>query len=113
LKALGRQRTDSTQVLARVRVINRLECVAETLRYALNSLAAVAPAWLRVHSPAEWPERYGRRRDDSRLPAGQEERRACARQTGEDGYALLALVVGPEAPAWLKEVPDIETLRPV
>jgi transposase len=113
LKARGRQRTDSTQVLARVRAINRLECVAEALRYALNSLAVVAPAWLRAHSPAEWPERYGRRRDDSRLPAGQEERRAWARQTGEDGYALLALVVGPEAPAWLKEVPAIETLRQV
>src|SRR5262249_6423601 len=36
LKARGRQRTDSTQVLARVRGINCLECRGETLRSALN-----------------------------------------------------------------------------
>jgi transposase len=113
LKARGRQRADSTQVLARVRAINRLECVTETLRHALNSLAVVAPAWMRAQSPAEWPKRYGCRRDDSRLPAGQEERRAYARQVGEDGYALLAAVTGPAAPAWLQEVPVVETLRRV
>jgi transposase len=32
LKARGRQRTDSTYVLARVRAVNRLACVGETLR---------------------------------------------------------------------------------
>jgi transposase len=31
LKARGRQRTDSTHVLATIRVLNRLECVGETL----------------------------------------------------------------------------------
>ena len=36
LKARGRQRTDSTHVLAAVRTLNRLELVAETLRAALN-----------------------------------------------------------------------------
>jgi transposase len=53
LKARGRQRTDSTPVLARVRAVNRLECVGETLRYALNSLAVVAPEWLHAHCQAE------------------------------------------------------------
>jgi len=43
IKARGRQRTDSTHVLARVRAVNRLECVGETMRHALNSLAVVAP----------------------------------------------------------------------
>jgi transposase len=37
LKARGRQRTDSTQVLAAMRALNRLECVGETLRHALNT----------------------------------------------------------------------------
>src|SRR5499433_3291060 len=41
LKARGRQRTDSTHVLAAIRVLNRLECVGETLRHALNSPAVV------------------------------------------------------------------------
>src|SRR5262245_51074502 len=46
VKAHGRQRTDSTHVLAAIHVLNRLECVGETLRQALNMLAVVAPAWL-------------------------------------------------------------------
>src|SRR5213592_3330026 len=47
LKARGRQRTDSTRVLASIRALNRLELVGETLRAALNELATVAPGWLR------------------------------------------------------------------
>src|SRR5919112_6176328 len=41
LKARGRQRTDSTHVLAAVRDLNRLELVAETLRAALNAIAVI------------------------------------------------------------------------
>src|SRR5439155_16497132 len=40
IKAKGCQRTDSTHVLAARKTLNRLECVGETLRHALNSLAA-------------------------------------------------------------------------
>jgi len=47
LKARGRQRTDSTHVLAAIHVLNRLECVGETLRHALNALAVTTPEWLR------------------------------------------------------------------
>ncbi len=47
LSARGRQRTDSTHVLGAVRFLNRLECVTETLRAALNALATAAPEWLR------------------------------------------------------------------
>jgi transposase len=43
LKGRGRQRTDSTHVLAKVRALNRAECVVETLRHALNMLAVIAP----------------------------------------------------------------------
>ena len=46
LKQRGRQRTDSTHVLAAVRSMNRLERVGETLRTALNTLAVAAPEWL-------------------------------------------------------------------
>jgi transposase len=51
LKPRGRQRTDSTHVLAAIRVLNRLERVGETLRAALNSLAVVVPAWLQGIAP--------------------------------------------------------------
>ena len=50
LKARGRQRTNSTHVLAKIRALNRVLCVWETMRAALDSLAVVAPDWLRAHS---------------------------------------------------------------
>lgn len=56
VKARGRQRTDATHVLAAVRDLNRLEMVGETLRAALEALAAAAPGWLRRHR-AGWPDR--------------------------------------------------------
>src|SRR5262245_8177052 len=37
VKARGKQRTDATHVLAAIHVLNRLECVGETLRHALNT----------------------------------------------------------------------------
>src|SRR5260370_2026611 len=46
LKAGGKQRTASTHVLARLRSLSNLECVGETLRAALEDLAALAPEWL-------------------------------------------------------------------
>jgi transposase len=79
LKARGRQRTDSTHVLAKIRALNRVLCVRETMRAALNSLAVVAPDWLRAHSQQEWVERYGPRSEDSRSPLGEAERLAFAR----------------------------------
>jgi transposase len=51
IKARGRQRTDATPILAAVRALNRLEVVGEPLRHALNTLAVVAPEWLRAVSP--------------------------------------------------------------
>ena len=53
VKARTRQRTDSTHVLAAVRVLNRLERVGETMRAALNDLAVLAPEWLQALSPPE------------------------------------------------------------
>jgi transposase len=111
LKARGRQRTDSTHVLARVRAINRLECVGETIRHALNSLAVVAPDWLQAHSCIEWVQRYGRRVDDYRLPTSTAARCAYAEQMGADGDLLLSAIYDPDTPMWLGEVPAVETLR--
>ena len=68
LKSRGRQRTDSTHVLAAIRTLNRLELVSETLRAALNEVACVAPEWLQGMVPLAWYERYGKRIEDSRLP---------------------------------------------
>ena len=113
LKARGQQRTDSTHVLAAVRALNRLEVVGETLRHALDSLAVAAPAWLRPRCRPEWQERYARRLEDADLPKGQAAREAFAVLVGGDGHALLAAVWAPDAPAWLRAIPAVETLRRV
>lgn len=98
LRKRGRARTDSTHVLGALRTLNRLEQVAETMRAALDALAAADPAWLAAQSPAEWFGRYGRRIEDDRLPQSQEARAAFARQVGEDGFRLLTAVFAPDAP---------------
>lgn len=113
LKARGNQRTDSTHVLAKIRAINRLECVGETLRSALNCLAIVAPQWLRAHSVPEWVDRYGSRLEDARLPSGEEARLAWVEQVGQDGSALLSALFASSSPSWLREVPAVELLRRV
>jgi transposase len=55
VKPRGKQRTDSTHLLAAVRAPNRLESVGETLRAALNVLAVVVPDWLWAQAPAVAP----------------------------------------------------------
>ncbi len=111
LKGGGRQRTDSTHVLAAVRALNRLELVRETMRHALDSVAVEAPDWLRVQAPPEWVARYHRRSDEYRLPTGQAARHALADQIGADGVALLQTVAAPEAPPALREIAAVKTLR--
>src|SRR5437763_7353285 len=111
LKARGQQRTDSTHVLAAVRVLNRLALVAETLRAALNAVATVAPDWLQAVSPLAWYERYSRRIEDPRLPQAQAAREAYAHTGGEDGFLLLAALQAPDVPQEARELPILESLR--
>jgi transposase len=113
VKARGRQRTDSTHILAAVRALNRIEVVGETMRHALNILAVVAPDWLRAVSPAEWRDRYVRRAEDDRLPTTHAARAALALTIGNDGWRLLAAVNHAEAPPWLREIPAVTILRRV
>jgi transposase len=113
LKSRGRQRTDSTHVLAKIRALNRVLCVWETMRAALNSLAVLAPDWLRAHSHVEWVERYGPRSEDERSPLGEAERVVFAEEIGQHGRELLDAVFDPSAPGWLRSVPAVEILRQV
>lgn len=111
LKARGQQRTDSTHVLAAIRTLNRLESVGETLRATLNDLATVAPDWLAGVAAPEWFDRYATRVEEYRLPKGEAARTLLAEQIGTDGHMLLAAVYEATAPAWLREVPAVQTLR--
>jgi transposase len=111
LKERGRQRTDSTHVLAAVRALNRYECIGETLRHTLNVLATVAPTWLRRHLQPEWIERYAKRFDDYLLPKSMQARMALVEQIGADGRTLLNALYAEDTPAWLRQVPAVKTLR--
>ena len=113
LRAGGRQRTDATHVLAAVRVLNRLELVAETLRAALNAVAAAEPAWLTRHVPHSWYQRYSRRIEYSRRPSSETERQTKTQMIGEDGMRFLAWLDEPDVPAQLRELPEVHTLRRV
>ena len=113
LKVRGRQRTDSTHVLAAIQVLNRLECVGEALRYALNQVAQLAPAWLHAWVPSHWFDLYGRRFEEYRLPPGKAERYALAEQIGTDGRQFLVALAAPDAPTGLGILPAVETMRQI
>jgi transposase len=113
LKKRGRQRTDATHVVANVREMNRLELVSETVRAALNALAAEAPGWVRALAEPAWFDRYGRRVEDARLPQGKAGRAARTAEVGADGYALLDAVDSHDAPPGLAALPAIDALRRV
>ena len=113
LKAGGKQRTDSTHVLARVRDMNRLECVGETMRFALNRLATLLPDWLARQLPPEWAARYGSRAEEYRLPHTKPARLAHAQQVGQDGWWLLERIERDEQAALLRQLPAIAILRRV
>src|SRR6266699_4464755 len=97
----GKQRTDSTHVLARVRSLSNLECVGETLRAALDDLAHLSADWLMQQISSEWFDRYSHRVENYRLPKAETQRTALAQQIGVDGLHLLHVVAQSEAPAEL------------
>ena len=106
IRPRGRQRTDSTHVLGAVRDLHLLELVTETLRAALNELAAVAPEWLRGVAEPDWFKRHARRAEDWRLPGGgKQERAAYAQQVGTDGFDLLDALDAKGAPNAAREGP--------
>lgn len=113
LKVRGKQRTDSTHVLAAVRALNRVELVAESMRAVLNDLAVVAPDWLRAFSPTGWVERYTPRFGHENLPVKEAERAVLVQAIGDDGAALLGAIDDPTSPAWLREIPTVNSLRHV
>lgn len=113
LQERGKQRTDSTHIEAAIRTLNRIECVGETVRAALNSLAVVVPDWLRMHVPHEWFDRYALRMEEFRLPKEASKRQALADQIGRDGWEVLGWITEVEAPTWLREIPAVSILRQV
>ncbi len=114
VKAGGKQRTDSTHVVAAVAALNRLELAGESVRAALEALAAAHPDWLAQRiCVSDFARRYGTPMTSWRPPAAQARRDELAVAYARDGYALLAAVYHGSAPAWLRELPAVDVLRRV
>src|ERR1700730_4118111 len=97
IKAGGKQRTDSTHVLGAIRAMNRLEGIGETMRAALNALAAAAPDWLLQQVSPDWFDRYSNRVEEYRLPKAKAARQEYGNRMGADGNALLNAIYSPTA----------------
>lgn len=110
----GRARTDSTHVISAVRDLNRLELAGESVRAAVEALAAAAPGWLAgaVDVPG-WADRYRARVDTWRLPTSATKRAELMAAYGADAVALLRAIGAPGAPVWLAELPAVDVLRRV
>jgi transposase len=113
LKARGTQRTDSTHILAAIRTLNRLELVGETMRYALNRLAVMAPGWLRAHLQPAWFDRYSHRVENYRFPKADADRQQLAAAIGADGFTLLQAAYGSDAPPDVHDALPVEVLRQI
>lgn len=111
IRAGGRARTDSTIVLSAARQINGLVRLGETLRAALNSVAAREPEWLAGWVPPEWFDRYAIRFEDTRLPKGKAKQTELIEQIGADGLKLLAALHAPDAPGSLRRLDRVQSLR--
>src|SRR5713101_1552268 len=111
LKAGGKQRTDATAVLARVRALSSLESVGEGMRAALNALAEQDPDWLSAHLNPEWFERYVHRFELARFPKAETERTLLREQVGQDVAQLLAALDQPQTPQAVRAMAEVALLR--
>ena len=114
LSSGGTQRTDSTNVLAQVRDLNRLELAGRTLQATLDAIADTAPDWLQAWLAPEWYNRYGQLLTEFRLPQKETEREALAIQIGADGLALLEAVYDDTStPPAVRQLAAVEIMRQI
>ena len=113
LKSGGKQRTDSTHVLAAVRSLSSLESVGEALGAALNALGEIEPEWLLEHIEDDWLDRYVHRFELGRFPKAQSQREQLRRQVGRDVERLLQATEQPQAPQAVRALPQVQLLRQV
>jgi transposase len=110
----GKQRTDSTHVVAAVAALSRLELAGESVRAALEATAAAHPAWVEQRiCVGDFARRYGTPMTSWRPPVSAARRDELAIAYARDGYALLEAVYDSAAPAWLRELPAVDVLRRV
>ncbi len=114
VKAGGKQRTDSTHVVAAVAALHRLELAGGSVRAALEALVAAHPAWLEQRiCVSDFARRDGTPMTSWRPPPSQARRDELAVADARDGYALLEAVDDGSSPGWLRELPAVDVLRQV
>jgi transposase len=113
VKAGGKQRTDSTHILAVVHNLNRLELVGRTLQAVLEEMAKQVPSWLQEQITPDWFDRYSRIIEEYRLPKKATERKAFAERIGKDGQYLLTRLDECAPFPQLRELDIVHTLRTV
>jgi transposase len=113
LKARGKQRTDATAILARVRALSSLESVGESMRAALNALAEQEPEWVQAHLNPAWFERYVHRFELARFPKAETQRRLLREQVGTDVGQLLACIDEAQTSESVRRLPSVTLLRQV
>lgn len=86
MTARGKQRTDSTHVLAKIRELSRLELIGETLRAALNEIPRYDPVWVRSVVRPICHEFFDHRLEESRLPKSNKPRAVKASQMGLQAF---------------------------
>jgi transposase len=110
----GKQRTDSTHVLAAIRDLNRLELVGRTLQNALDAIADAEPQWLKAWAAPAWYDRYGQLLTEFRLPQDKAKRTILAVQIAWDGIALIqAAYHDPATPPTVCQLPQVRLLRQI
>ena len=113
LRAQGKQRSDSTHVLANIRALNRCELVGESMGAALNELAVDAAEGLRVLVPEVWYERYAPRVEAYHLPKSQAGRKEYLSRVAEDGFKLLDAIDHESASSEVQRKKQVEVLGKV
>jgi transposase len=116
----GKQRADSTHILARARDLHTGELARESVRAALEALAAACPDWVAARlCTSDWAARYGPRPGSWAIPgqrgkAGRRKRDdEAATGHARDGYALVSACYQDTAPPWARELPAVQVLRTV
>jgi transposase len=114
VKAGGSQRTDSSHVIACVRRLNRIETCGESLRAALEEIAAVSPGFVVALLKPGWDTRYGGKVETSRLLGrANASAQTLAEQIGADGQEVLDAIDADPAAAWMNTLPKVAVLRAV
>ena len=111
IKRRGRQRSDSMAVLTKVRELNRLELVVETLRLALRAVLKHDADWTQECVPPTWEARYGERCIAVQL--SKDERATLAAEVGQDGQWLLERLQAESTPPGLRGLSEVQVLSTV